>query len=219
LSLSARTGKIMSKTIKIRDLEGLGRWDRELTIMRRWGRRLKAPWRTSSRAGRCCSSSHGWCVEAVRDLEEGHQDPRLYGRRRGKTGVPISSRSGRWGPAPGEGPRHRPLGLGGGAGSQWADRNGWPASSWVGASVWSTEWRRWVGQKGERGREIVWRERRKISRMVCFDRGLRGDPREARDLICCSAQNQKAIVAANSNTGYTLIAIHPHACIHTSRTS
>jgi hypothetical protein len=33
--------------------------------------------------------------------------------------------------------------------------------------------------------------------MVCFDRGLLGDPREARDLICChkhrSAQNEKAI--------------------------
>jgi hypothetical protein len=69
-------------------------------------------------------------------------------------GGPISSRSGRRGPEPGEGPQHRPLGLGGGAGSQWAEGNGWPASSWVGASVWSTEWRRRVGQKVERGREV-----------------------------------------------------------------
>jgi hypothetical protein len=111
----------------------------------------KAPWRTSSSTGRCCSSSFGrrprLVHRGVRDQEEGHQDPRWYRRRRGKTGATISSRSGQRRPAPGEGHRRRPLGLGGGAWNRWAEENGWPAP------VCSTERRRWIGQKGDRGRE------------------------------------------------------------------
>jgi hypothetical protein len=73
-------------------------------------------------------------------------------------GAPISSRSGRIGPASREGPGRRPLGLGGGSGNRGAEGTGcgWPAS------------RRWgrrplglAGGAGSRGRRGLggWRRR------------------------------------------------------------
>jgi hypothetical protein len=101
----------------------------------------------------------------------------MYGRQRGKMGAPISSRSGRRRPAPGEGPQRRPLGLGGGNGNRRAE------GSWVGAPECSTKRRRWVGTKGNRGRAIGRRERRRRSRMVCFGSSIELQP----------PRNQKAI--------------------------
>jgi hypothetical protein len=70
--------------------------------------------------------------------------------------------------------------------NRWAEGNGWPASSWGGGAGVQHEAAA-VG-RAERGieeeRESGGRDRRKRSRIVCFDGGLQGDPREARpDLL------------------------------------
>jgi hypothetical protein len=112
-------GKTMSKMIKIRDLDGQRRRDRELTIMMRWGRRLGA----------------------VEEVLQGRPllllllgpsptagASRQWGTRRRGTKIPDGTleearQDGRRGPAPGGGPRRRPLGLGGGNGNRWAEGN------------------------------------------------------------------------------------------------
>jgi hypothetical protein len=157
----------------------------------------KAPWRTSSSAGRCSSSSLGHRPRLVHRGSEGPvggapRSQMVRWRRRGKTGgAPISSRSGRRGPAPGGGPQRRPLGLGGGNGNRWAEGNGWPASSWVGAPEYVQHEAAAVGraERGSRKREIGRRERRRRSRMVCF----KSKRRRWVGQTLRSAQNQKAI--------------------------
>jgi hypothetical protein len=76
-SLSARMGRTVIKMIKIWGLDGQSRWDRDLTIRRRWGRLLgrrgggsPAPAATAAAAA-TWTIAHGWCIPAGRTRRRG----------------------------------------------------------------------------------------------------------------------------------------------------
>jgi hypothetical protein len=78
----------------------------------------------------------------------------------GRTGAPVSSRSGRRGPAPGEGSGRRPLGLGGGAGNLWSRWNWVAGDDEVGDPV-----------SGEAGLPVGNRTERRRVRVTCIRTG------------------------------------------------